>query len=80
MSVCLYCAGLGHNNEGKKCSYCKGTGCNQSAPFKPADVCPKCNGRGKVTTKVQTPECTPCSAPETWFVRCACCAGTGKKP
>jgi len=53
MSMCLYCAGLGSTGDGyhvRKCSYCKGTGCNQSAPFRPEQnsktSCPDCDGLG----------------------------------
>ena len=65
MSACLYCGGLGHNDEGKKCDYCKGTGCNQHAPFKPVDdreVCDVCGGEGGRNN-----------------VKCKACRGSGKK-
>ena len=68
MSACLYCSGLGQTGDGhfvKICTYCKGTGCNQSAPFKPVDdreVCDVCGGEGGRNN-----------------VKCKACKGSGKK-
>ncbi len=51
MSSCLYCNGLGEDPYGRKCTHCKGTGTNQSAPLKDVRTVPDCEFCGHTEEK-----------------------------
>ena len=83
MSACLYCGGLGQTGDEhfvKKCDYCKGTGCNQSAPFKPRPVEPDCEAcEGKGFTNEYCSWCSGSGEGCADGTRCSACKGTGNE-
>jgi len=96
MSMCLYCAGLGETSDGyhvHKCNYCKGTGCNQSAPFRPVDngtiSCSDCDGLGFIDEHCEACNgsgegmaadtiCGKCSGLGVEMTECETCGGSGE--
>jgi len=92
--MCLYCGGLGSTGDGyhtRKCIHCKGTGCDQSAPFRPSTEieCPDCDGIGFLDRTcircagsgegmADGTHCASCAGSGVEFTECETCRGTGE--